>query len=191
MKRFAPLFLLFVTVALSAQPTAPMSILFDFTESDVAARWITVNDGVMGGLSEGGPAFTGQTLVFSGVTNTNGGGFSSIRTRPSDLSLGDADGLVVRYRTDGRQYEVEVHTGERAGSIPVAFRAPLPVVEGEGWREVRVPFSTFRATAHGRSLPDRRLEPARGQSIGLFIYDGVSGPFRLEVDWIGTYREGV
>lgn len=190
MLRFTSLLVLFCfAVVASAQPTAPMSVLFDFTKSDAADRWMTVNDGVMGGLSEGGPAFDGQTLVFSGVTNTNGGGFSSIRTRPAPMDLGDAEGLAVRYRADGRQYEVEVHTGERAGYIPVAFRAPLPVVEGEGWHEARVPFSAFRASAHGRPLPDRRLDAARAQAIGLFIYDGVSGTFRLEVDWIKAYAE--
>lgn len=166
-----------------------MRVLFDFTSPDAAERWTTVNDNVMGGTSEGGPAFPGETLVFSGLTNTDGGGFSSIRTRPAPLDLGDADGLAVRYRADGRQYEVEVHTDERTGSIPIAFRAPLPVVEGEEWHEVRVPFSAFRASAHGRPLPDRRLDPARARSIGVFLYDGVSGPFRIEVDRIGAYAE--
>lgn len=189
MLRFAPFFVLLLAATAAAQPASPVPLLFDFTDPDAADRWITVNDGVMGGRSEGGPAFPGETLVFSGVTNTNGGGFSSVRTRPADLGLGDADGLAVRYRADGRQYEVEVHTGERAGSIPVAFRAPLPVVEGEGWHEARVPFTAFRASAHGRPLPERRLDPTRARSVGLFVYDGVSGPFRLEVDWMAAYAD--
>jgi monofunctional biosynthetic peptidoglycan transglycosylase len=188
MLRFAPFLLLALVAAAAAQPTPPMRTLFDFTAPDAAERWTTVNDGVMGGKSRGGPAFPGETLIFSGVTDTDGGGFSSIRTRPADLDLGGADGLAVRYRADGRQYELEVHTGERARGIPIAFRAPLPAVEGEGWHEARVPFSAFRASAHGRAV-DRRLDPARARSVGVFIYDGVSGPFQIEVDRIGAYAE--
>jgi monofunctional biosynthetic peptidoglycan transglycosylase len=190
MPRFAPLLVFLLASATVAQPSSPVPLPFDFTDPDVADRWTAVNDGVMGGNSEGGPAFTGETLVFSGVTDTDGGGFSSIRTRPADYDLGDADGLAVRYRADGRQYEVEVHTGERAGGIPVTYRAPLPVVEGEDWHEARVPFSSFRASAQGRSLPERRLDPARARAVGLFIYDGKSGPFRLEVDRMAAYADG-
>ena len=188
MLRSVPAFL-FLVAAATAQPTPPMRTLFDFTSPEAAERWVTVNDDVMGGRSEGGPAFTDETLVFSGATNTDGGGFSSIRTRPSPLDLGEADGLAVRYRADGRQYEVSAHTGERAGFAAVAFRAPLPVVEDDGWHEARVPFSAFRASARGRALPERRLDPARIQSVGVFIYDGVSGPFRIELDRIGAYAE--
>lgn len=178
---------LLIAVPASAQCPDPMRVLYDFASPDAAADWLTVNDGVMGGRSEGGFAVSGDTLVFEGVLNTRGGGFSSVRARPAPLGLGGAEGLAVRYRADGRRYEVAVRTGERAGSIPVSFRAALPPAEGAEWTEACVPWSAFRASAHGRSLPERTLDPTRIRALGLFIGDGVDGPFRLVVDAIWVY----
>ena len=63
------------------------SLLFDFANNAPKQNWIVVNDNVMGGRSEGGFSFKKKCLLFSGNTNTNGGGFSSIRTKPSDFGL--------------------------------------------------------------------------------------------------------
>ena len=65
------------------------NLIYDFTEDNPATNWITVNDNVMGGRSEGGFSFKKKRLIFSGITNTNGGGFSSIRTNSSDFNLSD------------------------------------------------------------------------------------------------------
>jgi hypothetical protein len=51
-------------------------LLADFPASTREQPWFVVNDGVMGGRSEGGFRLGESALVFSGVTNTNGGGFS-------------------------------------------------------------------------------------------------------------------
>jgi len=47
---FGCLALLIVTTAMAEDTPIP---LFDFTEADAAKQWQTVNDGVMGGVSEG------------------------------------------------------------------------------------------------------------------------------------------
>ena len=57
-------------------------ILFDFTDENPGDKWITVNDNVMGGRSKGGFSFKKTKLVFSGSTNTNGGGFPPSEARP-------------------------------------------------------------------------------------------------------------
>ena len=67
----------------------PLLLIFDFSEDDIHEKWIVVNDNVMGGRSKGGFAFIKNKLVFSGSTNTNGGGFSSIRTIPIDFYFKD------------------------------------------------------------------------------------------------------
>ena len=91
----------------SAQPPAKdPHLLTDFGEPDVAKKWITVNDNVMGGRSEGGPAFKDGLLVFSGKTNTDGGGFSSIRTRRARWNIGSATGVVLRVRGDGTDLQI-------------------------------------------------------------------------------------
>lgn len=55
------------------------SMVVEHTEEDNQNPWRTVNDGVMGGQSNGGSNLAGRILTFAGETNTDGGGFSSIR----------------------------------------------------------------------------------------------------------------
>lgn len=159
-------------------------ILADFEESDVAAGWKTVNDNVMGGRSKGGPTFGKGLLVFTGATNTNGGGFSSIRTEPGDYDLSGKSGLLMRVRGDGRTYKASLRTDAAMRSWAVPFRADFETKKGE-WREVYLPLESFKPTFHGRSLSNPpALKPAKVKSLGFMIYDKKDGPFSLEVDWV-------
>ncbi|MEM8559477.1 MAG: CIA30 family protein [Bacteroidota bacterium] len=163
-------------------------VLTDFTEDGLAERWIAVNDNVMGGRSTGGPTFTESTLVFAGATNTTGGGFSSTRT-PSDYDMAGYAGIELRYRADGRTYELDMQNGERDRGFPVAYRASFETEASEDWQTVRLPFSAFRATRFGEVIDDRQLDPATVRTLGLYIFDGQDGPFEIEVDQIAVYME--
>ncbi len=178
------LFTIFLSVS---EQDSDDRMLVDFDEPNVAQTWITVNDNVMGGRSKGGPAFADGILTFSGSTNTNGGGFSSIRTRPRDWNLDEANGLIVRVRGDGRTYKADMLTDQRIGNFPVAFRADFETKAGE-WQEIRIPFAKFIGTIFGQPVGDRaRFDKAKVETLGFMIYDGKDGPFQLEVDWIKAY----
>ena len=79
-----------------AKPEAQM--IFDFTGDKLQERWVTVNDNVMGGCSKGDFSLKKGKLIFSGATNTNGGGFSYIRTKQADLDLDDKEGVIIGYK---------------------------------------------------------------------------------------------
>jgi hypothetical protein len=68
-------------------------LISDFTNSSPDLRWYVVNDNVMGGQSEGDFRQNQGELVFSGNTNTNGGGFSSIRSGPMRTDLSSHEGI--------------------------------------------------------------------------------------------------
>ncbi|HZZ77317.1 MAG TPA: CIA30 family protein [Gemmataceae bacterium] len=57
--------------------------VFDFSGTDAAKEWQTVNDGVMGGVSDGRFKITDKkTLEFYGTLSLeNNGGFASMRSR--------------------------------------------------------------------------------------------------------------
>ena len=159
------------------------NLIYDFTEDNPATNWITVNDNVMGGRSEGGFSFKKKRLIFSGTTNTNGGGFSSIRTNPSDFSLGDMEGLHIRYKGDGRTYKL----GVRMEGKSVSYRSNFTT--GNGWQEVRIPFDELDVSWRGRPLSkdEHPLIKSKIRSIEFMIYDKQDGPFTLQVDWIKSY----
>ena len=121
-------------------------LIFDFTEEGIDKQWMVVNDKVMGGRSEGGYSFDKKRLIFSGNTNTNGGGFSSIRTIPLDFYLEDKTGLHIRYKGDGRTYKLGVRMEGKSVSYRTNFSS------GNGWQEARIPFAKFDVSWRGRPL---------------------------------------
>lgn len=168
---------------MSSDDMEPLPLIFDFTEDDIHENWIVVNDNVMGGRSKGGFDFKNEKLIFSGSTNTNGGGFSSIRTIPIDFYFKDKSGLHIRYKGDGRTYKL----GIRMEGKSVSYRTNFTT--GNGWQEAKIPFDNMDVSWRGRPLSkaEHPLQKSKIRSIEFMIYDKQDGPFKLQVDWIKSY----
>ena len=164
-------------------------MLADLPESTRDLAWRVVNDSVMGGRSEGDLHPEGRSLVFSGRTNTDGGGFSSIRSEARRFDLGAFDGIRLRVRGDGRRYTFRLTTRDtREERRRPSYWADFETA-GSDWEVVEVPFRRFRPRWRGRWLDGPELNTRAIDGLGLMIYDGKDGPFRLEVDWIAAYRQ--
>lgn len=181
-------------LALSASSTAlkseaqiekgTCSLKIDFKTSPEVRGWRAVNDGVMGGLSSGGPRFENGQMTFQGVINTNGGGFSSVRKSVSKGILSNAPGIKLRVRTDGRDYKLTLRSSATWRGRPVSFQAPIPTTKADEWAEVLVPFSNLRGTIFGRDVRNAKFDKSAVSQIGIILADGRDGSFRLDVDWI-------
>ncbi|MCH7228408.1 CIA30 family protein [Haloferula sp. A504] len=174
---------------LHAPARAAGETLFDFDADEMkSSEWRIVNDGVMGGLSKGQMGVSEDgVLNFSGdLSLENNGGFSSIRTRKLEMDLGEAEGLVLRVRGDGRKYQWRFNTDARFRGMEVSFMAEFPTKEGK-WTEVKVPFSDFTGSFRGMKLKDEKFDPSKISRAGLLLADKKEGPFELEVDWVRTY----
>lgn len=162
----------------------PMSVtLFAFDTAD-EAEWDVVNDGVMGGRSQGFVTVEAGSLRFTGTLVTQGGGFTSVRA-PRGIDLSGQVGLELRVRGSGRQFEVELDDGLRTYGRNVSRRAPFPT--SAEWTVVRIPFTALRSTIFGQAVNVAPIDLARIRGVGLYMVDGQDGPFRLEVDYIRTY----
>jgi uncharacterized surface protein with fasciclin (FAS1) repeats len=158
--------------------------LIDFYDASASRQWLSVNDNVMGGISEGGFRITNdKTLEFSGnLSLENRGGFASIRTRPADLKLDGFNTIVVRVKGDGRTYYFNLRTSSRNAAS--SYRAPIKT-QKDTWKEVRLPLKDFVYTAYGRPITGAEpLSTNKIQSIGFTLADNNAGPFRLEVSSI-------
>ena len=62
--------------ALTEESKVENLLLFDLNGDESRLQWYVQNDTVMGGRSQGSFNITDKALIFSGETNTNGGGFS-------------------------------------------------------------------------------------------------------------------
>ena len=163
-------------------------VLFDFSGENPGDKWTVVNDNVMGGRSKGGFSFKKDKLIFSGSTNTNGGGFSSIRSKSMDLELEDKDGFIIRFKGDGRTFMCGVRMERSSASYRTNFETDK---DAKGWQVAKIPFDSMSASWRGMRLPKDRypLKKDRISSVTLMIYDKKDGPFELKVDSIKTYSD--
>lgn len=159
-------------------------LLFNFADARAAKEWRPVNDGVMGGRSDGRFHITdAHTMEFFGtISLENNGGFASVRSVPRTLDLAANDTIVLRVRGDGREYSLNLYLPDRR--MAASYRAKLSTAK-ERWTEIAVPMKEFVETSFGRVVPNAGpVDAAKVNAIGFMLSDKQSGPFRLEVDWI-------
>ena len=158
-------------------------LLFDFENAQQAAEWQTVNDGVMGGRSDGRFQVTkdGELKFFGDLSLQNNGGFASVRSRPKTMPLKSGDTILLRVRGDGRTYSFNLYVPRRLTAF--SYRLEFPTKKDQ-WIEVELPLDRFVATSFGRVVQNQPLRPAEIHSVGILLGDQMAGPFRLEVDWI-------
>jgi len=163
--------------------------LFNFAAAEAAREWQVVNDGVMGGVSDGRFRITdvGTMEFFGTLSLQNNGGFASVRSKPANVAIQTGDVIVVRVKGDGRQYVLNLYTKSRR--MAFSYRAPLPTKQGE-WTEVRVPIDEFIPTAFGRRVQGMGpVQPDQIVGIGFMLSDKKPGPFRLEVESVRIWPD--
>ena len=163
-------------------------VLFDFSGADAVKEWQTINDGVMGGVSEGDVKTTEKkTLEFYGTLSLeNNGGFASVRSKAKKLGLEKGDTLVVRVRGDGREYSMYLHVPRLL--VAFSYRASVQTKKDE-WIEIKLPLDKFESTSFGRLVKDAGpVDPQEVNGLGFLLGDKKAGPFKVEVEWIKVER---
>ena len=157
----------------------------NFETSADTQTWRAVNDGVMGGLSSGGPRFENGHMIFQGVINTNGGGFSSIRRSMVPGQMAGAENLRLRVKSDGRAYKLSFRTSENRYRRPVSYQIPIPQTPPGEWTTITAPLRDFNTTIFGRRVKADPFDASDVREMGIILADGIDGPFRIEVAEIG------
>ncbi len=121
MHKFLLFFFIFITV-LNDETTEASKLVTGFDHNSTNMGWRVVNDSVMGGRSRGNLEITDEKLIFTGSTNTNGGGFSSIRSKRLRLNFGDHEKLRIKLRGDGREYTFRVNSSRPPGDYWSQFQ---------------------------------------------------------------------
>ncbi len=177
--------LLMMKTAMSDDTLIP---LFDFTDADAAKQWQTVNDGVMGGVSEGKFKITdAKTMEFFGTLSlANNGGFASVRTKAKKLGFEKGDTVVAKVRGDGREYMLNLYPNKQR--VAYSYRATVQTKKDE-WIEVKVPLDKFEATSFGRVVQDAgTVKPEEINALGFMLGDKKAGPFKMEIELIKVER---
>ena len=159
--------------------------LTDFVADD-SGGWFVVNDGVMGGRSEGGGFIDESVLRFEGSVVTAGGGFTSARLRLAGDELVDSSRIEMRVRPDGRTYGVTLEDAAEFRGRLVSHRADFDIgpVDEEGWAMATVDFDQLVPSVFGVLVDAPPFDPATAREFGIIIADGIDGDFVLDIDWI-------
>jgi monofunctional biosynthetic peptidoglycan transglycosylase len=153
-------------------------LVLDFREP---VEWVAVNDGVMGGVSQGSFERKDGTAVFADVLSLeNNGGFASVRFANRRPDLREYSGLVVRVRGDGRRYQLRLRDDRRLDGV--AWATEFATRAGE-WEERLIPFEDLQPTFRGRIVRGAgELDLGRIHQIVFMVADKKPGPFRLELE---------
>ena len=121
-RSFISILILSSATALIAQEEKPpqskektTNMLIDFTDKKAGHQMNVVNDGVMGGLSQGIIEMTqNDSLLFKGnISLQNNGGFSSFRIAGKLWDLSAWKGVEILVKGDGRTYGLRATTDEK------------------------------------------------------------------------------
>eukprot|EP00193_Tetraselmis_chui_P008761 CAMPEP_0177764282 /NCGR_PEP_ID=MMETSP0491_2-20121128/7318_1 /TAXON_ID=63592 /ORGANISM="Tetraselmis chuii, Strain PLY429" /LENGTH=286 /DNA_ID=CAMNT_0019280439 /DNA_START=106 /DNA_END=966 /DNA_ORIENTATION=+ len=159
-----------------------------------AGAFRTMNDGVMGGVSDGHVRFSdkdGGGMLFSGIVRTeNNGGFASCRLQAEFPDLSSFTGLYVDCRcNDGDKVFQMVTKDEEALMTRVNFKAPFRAPASTAVARVLIPFSAFdRPERMGRGVARGPLDAATVREVGFMVLKPSVGAFELQVRELGVYK---
>lgn len=156
-------------------------------DANEMARWIVVNDGVMGGVSESGLRHNAEGwMTFAGdVSLDRNGGFCSTRIEIEPrLELATTQSIRARVRGDGKTY---VLTLFRPGNQGGSWEQRFTTTAGQ-WQELDLPVEKFKYAYYGPRMPwtwGRDDKPVhKAGAVGFLIADKQEGPFALDVAWV-------
>ncbi|MEM1319562.1 MAG: CIA30 family protein [Bacteroidota bacterium] len=157
----------------------------DFGQSKDGQNWNVINDGVMGGLSQGQAQLSENGLLFKGkVSLANNGGFASFKGpfEPTDLS--DFETVKIRLRSTGCQFAMTLEMYERF-YYPY-FKHPLQTSGSGEWEILELKLSDFKAYQMGRLVGTKLTDKEKKEIIrlGVITNEKREIPFELEIDYI-------
>ncbi|MEM6725458.1 MAG: CIA30 family protein [Bacteroidota bacterium] len=159
------------------------SLMIDCSSEAQGADWYSINDGVMGGRSEGGITKQANSILFSGdISLENNGGFSSIRYELDDQKLEGYSKVRMTLRGDGRKYGLMLEQN-RVWFQPYFRHYFEP---GKDFQTLEFDLADFDEIRVGdktgkKATMDRLAKTFR---VGIILFDKKEGPFELEIQSI-------
>ncbi|MEO1448036.1 MAG: CIA30 family protein [Bacteroidota bacterium] len=166
-------------------PTLPdTAFQLDFGQKKAGQTWRALNDGVMGGLSEGKVNLDQDLIRFQGqVSLENNGGFASFRSPFSRFDLSGAQTVEIRLRAPKGRFALVMET-ERVWFRPY-YKHAIELA-GTEWETVQIPLTAFHAYQVGRKLSQTLATDVLDDIIRIGIVTDFkqAAEFEVEIDYI-------
>lgn len=156
----------------------PPQVVFIFNNDASLDNWYVVNDGVMGGLSQGRLIITNDGIgTFSGfVSLDNYGGFTSVRYDCSIDQVNKHSYIILEVKGDQKNYQLRLKNKRSDWySYKIDFQT-----SGE-WEKIKIPLNELYPVFRGRTLDFPNFNGDEIEEFGFLISNKVEEDFKLEI----------
>lgn len=156
-------------------------LVFDFNENSNLSKWRVIDDGVMGGRSEGSFNLNDKGhAVFSGnVSLENNGGFSSLRYNCSPIILKKHTKCILYIKGDNKKYQLRLKENRRDyQSYTFTFKT------NGNWQKIEISLDQLVPAFRGRELNMPNFQSIKIEELGFLIGNKKNESFKLEIDKI-------
>lgn len=158
-----------------------LGIISDFQNNIGTENWYTVDDGVMGGISQGNFNMneSGNALFSGTVRLENNGGFSSIRHSFEILDVSEFTVMKLKIKGDGKSYQFRL---KEDSSQQYSY---IQLFETSGdWQIIEIPLKSLYPNFRGNKLDKPNFHGNTIEEIGILIGNKVNENFKLEIEKI-------
>lgn len=162
-------------------PDLPTETVFDFSSNTNISSWIIIDDGVMGGKSQGKMQLTeeGHGMFYGKVSTENNGGFSSVRFRNKTFSTENFSKIVIRLKGDKKNYQFRIKAKSRDYHSYI-----MPFRTNGDWQSVEIELDKMYPGFRGRKLDMTNFNHNRFEEIAFLVGNKKNENFKLIIDKI-------
>jgi hypothetical protein len=157
------------------------TMIYDFNQNSSPRDWRIIDDGVMGGLSQGRFFINEEgNGVFAGtVSLENNGGFSSVRYLCDKVKVNKKSKVLIRLKGDGKDYQFRIK------DTPNNYFSYITTFKTSGnWETITIPLSDLYPSFRGRRLNLPNFESDSFEEIVFLIANKKNESFQLILDKI-------
>ena len=161
-------------------------MIFDFTKEADILQWYILDDGVMGGLSQGNFIINkdGNCEYTGRISLDNNGGFSSLRYRCGPTEIGENSHLVLKIKGDGNSYQIRLKN-----SISDSHSYVYSFETSKEWETIKIPINEMYASFRGRKLNMPQFDYSKFEELTILYGNKKEENFKLEIDFISLGTE--
>jgi len=156
-------------------------VIFDFQKDSDLSQWRTVNDDVMGGISDS-KFYLNQlgNAVFEGnVSLENNGGFAMVMYNFETKNVKTYKKAVIKVKGDGKKYQF------RLKSDSSDYFSYITHFNTTGdWQDIIIDLNELYPSYRGRKLDKTNYSPNQVEQIAFLIGNKKEQNFKLEIDKI-------
>ncbi len=156
-------------------------VICDFQNQIGTENWFVVDDGVMGGLSQGAlrKNDSGNALYTGTVRTENNGGFSSIRHNFESINVSDYTKVKLKLKGDGKSYQFRIKEDRsQQYSYIQTFQT-----SGD-WETIEISLATCYPSFRGVKLKMPNYSGEFMEEIAILIGNKTKESFSLEIEKI-------